>query len=168
MAKVISIEELNKQIKLKPSFRIEVSDVNIREKFADEKNNTFKNIKIKCLDEHIWLSMPKSEEKYYSPRLHIEIEQKEQVNILHCTFGPNPNLWTLFMFVHFFLGLSFLGLIVWLYTNITLNSSTLIVYLLMFLIVLCWIGLYVFARKNRKKAAPQSRKLINALSRLLS
>lgn len=168
MAKLISIEELNEQLQLKPSFKVEVSDINIEDRIsAYQKTDFSKSIKIKRLDEHIWLSIPKADRHYYSPRLHIEIEHKEKLSILHCTFGPDPNLWTMFMFVHFFLGLSFTGLLVWFYTNITLDNSNTIVYSLMLLIALAWIGLYIFARQNRQKAAPQSKQLLKALSELI-
>ncbi|MFO7744465.1 MAG: hypothetical protein R6V36_03665 [Psychroflexus sp.] len=167
MAELISIEELNEQLKLKPSFRVEVYDTNIHDRFSANQNEFSKTVKIKRLDEHIWLSIPKSNKKYYSPRLHIEIEQKEHLCVLHCTFGPDPDLWTMFMFVHFFLGLSFIGLFVWLYANITLDNSNTIVYILMSLIVISWIGLYIFARQNRQKATPQSKQLLKALSELI-
>lgn len=168
MADLISIEELNEQLQLKPSFKVEVSELNIENQISDFQNtDSLQAVKIKQLDEHIWLSIPKINKKYYSPRLHIEIEKKEENHILHCTFGPDPDLWTMFMFVHFFLGLSFTGLLIWLYTNITLGNSNVPVYISMFLIALAWIGLYVFARQNRQKAAPQSKKLLKALSELI-
>lgn len=168
MAELISIEELNEQLQLKPSFKVEVENTEILDQFSKhKKENSFENVEIKRLDEHVWLSIPKADRKNYSPRLHIEIEQKEKVSILHCTFGPDPNLWTMFMFVHFFLGLFFIGLLVWFYTNITLDNSNTIVYILMCLIALAWIGLYVFARQNRQKAAPQSQQLLKALAKLI-
>lgn len=168
MAQLIKIEELNDQLQLKPSFKVEVENKEIIDQFFEhKKEKTFENIEVKHLDEHIWLSTPEAERHYYSPRLHIEVEQKENLCILHCTFGPDPNLWTMFMFVHFFLGLSFTGLLVWFYTNITLDDSNSIVYILMSLIALAWIGLYIFARQNRQKAAPQSKLLLKTLSEIM-
>lgn len=169
MTDFISIEKLNEQLQLKPRFKLEVKNTSILEKFsAHQTENTLQDVDIKCLDEHIWFSIPIAKRNYYSPRLHIEVEEKEEKCILHCTFGPDPNLWTMFMFVHFFLGLSFIGLLVWFYTNITLDQSNTLVYILMFIIALFWVGLYVFARKNRQKATPQSRFLLKALAKLLT
>lgn len=168
MADLIRIEELNEQLQLKPSFKVEVTDVKIREEFSVRQEDALlQGVDVKHLDDHIWLSIPKADRTYYSPRLHIEIEQKGDLSILHCTFGPDPNLWTMFMFVHFFLGLAFMALLVWLYTNMTLDHSNTLVYILMFIIVLSWIGLYFFARRNRQKATPQSRQLLKALSKLI-
>jgi hypothetical protein len=168
MAELISVEELNEQLQLKPSFKVEIDNIDILHQFSEHrKAKTLENIEIKLLDDHVWLSIPEVNKKYYSPRLHIEVEHQEKQCVLHCTFGPDPNLWTMFMFVHFFLALSFMGLLTWFYTNITLDHSNLIVYILMAFIALCWIGLYVFARQNREKAAPQSRLLLKALSRLI-
>ncbi|MBZ9785864.1 hypothetical protein LB456_00185 [Psychroflexus sp. CAK57W] len=168
MAELISIEELNEQLQLKPRFKVEVADINIHNRLSVPlEGDLFQKVEIKRLDDHIWLSIIKADRTYYSPRLHIEIEQKEKVCILHCTFGPDPNLWTMFMFVHFFLGLSFMALLVWLYTNITLDNTNTIVYILMSLIALSWIFLYIFARQNRQKAAPQSKQLLKAFSKLI-
>ncbi|MBZ9777349.1 hypothetical protein LB452_00300 [Psychroflexus sp. CAK8W] len=168
MAELIDIKDLNEQLQLKPSFKVEVAHLNITDQFSVKENALDNTIHIKCLDEHVWLSIPKSDRKYFSPRLHIEIEQKEVSCILHCTFGPDPDLWTMFMFVHFFLGLSFTGLLVWFYTNMTLDKSNTLVYVLMALIIISWIGLYIFARQNRQKATPQSKQLLKALSEFIS
>jgi hypothetical protein len=168
MAELITIKDLNNQLQLKPRFKVEISGIDIYDRIKTYQNlKTPKSVILKRLDEHVWLSIPISERHYYSPRLHIEIEQREDDCVLHCTFGPNPNLWTLFMFVHFFLGLAFLGLVVWLYTNLALDHSNTLIYVLMCFIVLSWIGLYVFARKNRKQAAPQSQTLLKTLSQLI-
>jgi hypothetical protein len=167
MAELINIKELNEQLQLKPSFKVEVADLNIVDQFSVKKDDFDNAIVIKRLDEHVWLSIPKKDRKYFSPRLHIEIEQKEQSCVLHCTFGPDPDLWTMFMFVHFFLGLSFTGLLVWFYTNMTLDKSNTLVYILMALIIISWIALYLFARKNRQKATPQSKQLLKALSEFI-
>ncbi|NEV94880.1 hypothetical protein G3567_12075 [Psychroflexus sp. YR1-1] len=168
MADLIRIEELNEQLQLKPSFKVEVTGMNIAEEFSVRKDDALvRGVEIKQLDDHIWLSIPKADRTYYSPRLHLEIEQKGDLSILHCSFGPDPNLWTMFMFVHFFLGLSFVALFVWLYTNMTLGQSNTLVYILMFIVVLSWIALYFFARRNRQKATPQSRQLLKVLSKLI-
>lgn len=164
MAELINIEDLNHQLKLKPSFKVEVDHQKFKDQLSNINERGFTDdVRIKQMDEHIWLSFPKSKRKYYSPRLHIEIENKDKFSILHCTFGPDPGLWTMFMFVHFFLGLSFIGLLIWLYTNVKLDNSNILVYILMLVIILCWITLYVFARQNRRKAAPQSKILLNRL-----
>ena len=169
MAKILSVEELNEQLQLKPRFKVEVNDACIQKRFSVEKNHQSKNnVIIKSLDEHIWLSIPPIEKRYYSPRLHVEIEQREKHCILHCTFGPDPNLWTMFMFVHFFLGLAFIGVLTLYYTNTTLGNSNILAYSLMLTIALLWVALYVFARNNRQKAAPQSKQLLKVLANVIS
>jgi len=90
MAELINIKELNEQLQLKPSFKVEVPDVNIVDQFSVKKDAFNNTIVIKRLDEHVWLSIPKKDRKYFSPRLHIEIEQKEQSCVLHCTFWSGP------------------------------------------------------------------------------
>jgi Na+/melibiose symporter-like transporter len=169
MAELISVEDLNDQLQLKPRFKLEVSDLSIAENSTIKaKQLNDKQIKFKRLDEHIWISIIGETKRYYSPRLHVEVEQKATTAILHCTFGPDPNLWTLFMFFHFFLGLSFIGLLTWFYTNLSLEQSNALVYSLLLTVALLWIGLYVFARQNRQKAAPQSQAIIRILKQVIT
>ena len=170
MAEFISVEKINEQVKLKPSFKVELMDEKLHDKLAPiSVKDKALPVDIKQLDDHVWLSIPAIEKKYYSPRLHIEIEDKQNSSYdLHCTFGPDPNLWTMFMFLHFFLAVIFIGIIINLYTNLTLHNSNTLSYVLLVFIILIWIGLYVFARFSRKQGGTQSKQLLEALSKLLN
>ncbi len=47
---------------------------------------------------------------FWSPQLHFEIVKvDENSSILKGLFGPKPQVWTLFMFVHFVVATLFLG-----------------------------------------------------------
>jgi hypothetical protein len=169
MPDFIAIEEINEQLQLKPSFKLKCSETDLEKNLQSTKNlKYYKDVVLKQMDEHLWFAIPKSERTYYSPRLHVEIEKKEGHLILHCTFGPEPNFWTLFIFIHFFLALAFLSLIIWGYTNMIMQGSNVLVYVLCSTIIAAWIMLYVLARRNRKKASPQSQRLLKALKHLVS
>ena len=169
MPEFIALEKLNEQLQLKPRFKIKCSKTGLSTKLQSAKNsNYYEGIVLKQMDEHLWFSIPKSERSYYSPRLHVEIEKKDGDFLLHCTFGPEPNFWTLFMFIHFFLALAFLSLVIWGYTNMVMKGSNTLVYIFSTIIVLAWVMLYIMARRNRKKASPQSQRLLKALKQLVS
>ncbi|WP_019037880.1 hypothetical protein [Psychroflexus tropicus] len=169
MPEFIAINDINRQVQLKPSFKVRAEKQTFYQnlKFTKQEDLQFQGVVLKQLDEHIWFSIIESEKEYFSPRLHVEIEENEDL-ILHCTFGPEPNVWTLFMFIHFFLGLLFIGLFIWGYSNMVLEKPNVLVYISGISVILIWIGLYVFARINRKKATPQSQRLLSALKRLLT
>ena len=169
MPEFIAINDINRQVQLKPSFKVRAEKQPFYQKLKtlNKKGLRSQGIILKRLDEHISFSIIDSEKKYYSPRLHVEIEEKEDL-VLHCTFGPEPNVWTFFMFIHFFLALAFLSLMIWGYSNSVMQGSNMIVYVFSAVIVLAWILLYVMARRNRKKASPQSQLLLKALKQLVS
>ena len=52
----------------------------------------------------IYFSIPKDDQHIWSPRLSVEFDEGDEENLLHATFGPNPNVWTLFIFIYSFLG----------------------------------------------------------------
>lgn len=68
------------------------------------------------------------------------------MNQIHFLFGPDSGLWTMFMFLHFGLGVFFLGIGIWLYTNISLNKPFGLLTAILIIIVLGWVGLYFCAR----------------------
>lgn len=50
-----------------------------------------------ALSRHVTLSIRKSEQHYWSPVLNIDAEAHEQGTLLRGHFGPNPNVWTMFL-----------------------------------------------------------------------
>jgi hypothetical protein len=77
--------------------------------------------------------------------------------MLHGLFGPNPNLWTLFMFLHFIIATTFIIFGIWGYSNWSLKTEVTIQVFIMALMVLLWFVLYAFGRigKDTGKAEMQ-------------
>lgn len=155
--------KLNEQAQLKIRFSaatiLSKTDFKREAKEAQQKRTDKFAFKISGED-HVWISFSKKYSKLYSPQLHLEYVDEENENpVIKGTFGPDPNLWTMFMFFHFFLGVIFIALLMWFYTNYSLGNSNAIVYSLMATISLLWIGLYIFARQNRIKGKRQSKEL---------
>lgn len=142
-------EKINSQIHLRPRFTI---DLNETTEFMISK---FKNVlkDNKCVfpssfvDGHIIIDVPKNEEHFWSPQLNIEIiEAENNKSVLKGLFGPKPQVWTLFMFIHFVVGLSFLIFGVMLYVKWSLEESIIMPLMLVIFLPLLWILLYFLGR----------------------
>jgi hypothetical protein len=123
---------------------------------------------IKILDNHIWFSIGVLKREKYSPQLHIELEKMEDGNTaLNGLFGPDPVLWTMFMFLHFIVAGIFItfGLIA--YSKWSLNQKYTFDLIIMGLMICTWGFLYYFARRNRKKGIPQMRELEELVERII-
>ncbi|MGO2294762.1 hypothetical protein [Psychroflexus halocasei] len=155
--------KLNEQAQLKIRFstETEMSQSLFKEEVKKSHQKISDKFQLKLSgDQHVWISFTKKHRKLYSPQLHLEyIKEEKEKPIIKGTFGPDPNLWTMFMFFHFFLAIVFIALLMWFYTNYSLGNSNAVVYSLMATISLLWIGLYIFARQNRLRGKEQTKEL---------
>lgn len=167
MPKTLSIDN---QISLRVHFKMQ------SEKSVDEildlatqlKSDTNKKFTINIVDEHIWLGISKKQQKMYSPNLHLELEKKADNHTeINAKFGPDPSLWTLFMFLHFGLALLFITVFIIGYANYSLGKSYVFQLLAMSLIAMIWVGLYVFARVNRSRGNEQAQYLFDIASKIV-
>ncbi len=66
------------------------------------------NIKGKIVDNHIILDIVGDEVHYWSPQLNFRIEEDEENekhSVMLGLIGPRPEVWTLFMFIYFSIGI---------------------------------------------------------------
>ena len=72
---------------------------------------------------HAMINIREGKRQYWSPQLNIEVEEIEKGSLIRCLYGPNPTVWTLFIF--FYMLISFLGLANAMYglTQLTLNYT---------------------------------------------
>ncbi len=128
-----------------------------------------KHIRIKRVDEHIFMKFNAKENNFWSPQLHLEIEEVDERNSsLLGVFGPNPVLWTFFMFLHFGVAILFMVFGIWAYSNASLNKSYHLQLGLLIFSVFVWFALYAFGRVGRHKGKPQMRELYNKMTDILS
>lgn len=145
----LSIEEINK--------RCEV----LKEEVAPDYH-------IKTLDNHIWLSIGVLKREKYSPQLHLELEKMEDGNTaINGLFGPDPVLWTMFIFLHFVVAGIFIifGLIA--YSKWYLHQKFSTDLIIMSAMVVARFTLYYIARRNRKKGIPQMIELEELLDKII-
>ncbi|MHA7941909.1 GTP-binding protein [Formosa sp. 3Alg 14/1] len=144
---------LDNDIVLRPRFNIDLPHVNevILSDFEALKN-TQTDFVISRVDNHVFIRIPKHKQHFWSPQLHLEINELEHNTCrLHGLFGPNPTVWTFFMFLHFIVVMLFLGFGVWGYSNWALHTSYGLQLGVCIAMIVLWFALYFIGRAGRAK-----------------
>lgn len=154
--------DTNNEIRLRLRFYKDISEnINvIRQKFENYKLNCDDDFCLIIKHNHIWMNVPESKRRYWSPHLHLELVEKDN-NETHIRglFGPDPTLWTLFMFLHFIVAGIFMIFSGIAYTNYVLKQPTTIDLIVMVMIVFVWFLLYFIAKQIRFKGNAQMNEL---------
>jgi hypothetical protein len=154
--------EVNNEIRLRLRFYKDVAETAdvIRQKFENYKNNSTEDCHLKIKHNHIWMNIPEGKREYWSPHLHLELEPKDN-NGTHIRglFGPEPTLWTLFMFLHFMVAGIFVIFSGIAYSNYVLKQPTTMNLVVMILMVVVWFLLYFIAKQIRFKGNGQMNEL---------
>jgi len=131
-------------IVLRPRFKITLQYNNETVlKAFDISKVSQKEFIVNRIDDHVFIKFPKQKQHFWSPQLHLEInEVDEKSSLLHGLFGPNPTVWTFFMFLHFMVAGLFIAFSIWAYTNWALKSSYALQVSLMLFMVIVWFALY--------------------------
>ncbi|MDN3494067.1 GTP-binding protein [Winogradskyella bathintestinalis] len=161
---------LANEIVLRPRFKFEIATNNqtLLESFENKKSIQTEFI-VSRIDDHVFLKFPKKDQHFWSPQLHLEInEDGPDKAIVHGLFGPNPTVWTLFMFLHFITAALFFGFGIWAYTNYNLENSYSLQLCLSILMILIWFGLYFAGRIGRAKGKPEMYRLQTFMNTTLS
>ncbi|MGJ5643520.1 GTP-binding protein [Formosa sp. S-31] len=154
---------LDNEIILRPRFIMELKHSNQEVLQAFETAKTTQNeFIISRVDDHVFIRLPKHKQQFWSPQLHLEINEIDTSSSkLHGLFGPNPTVWTLFMFSHFIVALIFTCFAIWAYSNWALeNNYTLQIAGCISMIVL-WFVLYFIGRAGRYKGKKDMQRLHN-------
>lgn len=124
---------------------------------------------IKTVDNHIWLSIGARKREKHSPNLHLELDKMEDGNTaVNGLYGPDPVLWTLFMFLHFVVAGVFIIFLMIAYSKWTLNQNFGIELVIMLLMIGVWLALYFIARMIRRRGVPQMVELESLMNRVLN
>lgn len=153
------MKPLPNDIVLRPRFQLEIPEAKetVLKAFENLKKNPFN---IKRLDEHIFIKFKPEQNDFWSPQLHLEIDEIDENNCkLFGVFGPNPALWTFFMFLHFGVATIFTILGIWAYSSASLGKPYGLQLGIMGFMVILWFVLYLFGRAGKRKGKPQMREL---------
>lgn len=136
---------------LRPRFKIELNkkSQSVLNAFEIQKQNQ-KQFIVSRIDDHIFIKLPKNKQQFWSPQLHLEInETEDNKSMLYGLFGPSPTVWTLFIFLHFAVAGLFIAFAIWAYSNWALKEAyNLQIWGMVFMLIL-WIVLYISGRVSK-------------------
>lgn len=151
-------EQRNSEIFLRPRFSIQLErrKEHVLTQFKEALNLNTTKLRGTFVDDHIFISVPKKEEHFWSPQLQLELlETSDNKTTIKGLFGPKPQVWTLFMFVHFIVGISFLGFLVLLFTRISLDETIVFPIVMLLFLPLLWIFLYFLGKIGKETGKDQ-------------
>jgi hypothetical protein len=155
-------------IVLRPRFQLELSDRKEKILASFEKSEKAP-ILVTRLDEHIFIKFNKKNNNFWSPQLHLEIDEIDKTNSkIYGVFGPNPTLWTFFMFLHFGVATVFIALSIWAYSSSALDKFYGLQLGLMGFMAILWFVLYFFGRAGKRKGKPQMEELYRFMMDVLA
>ena len=153
---------LSNEIILRPRFKFEVEHDNayVLKAFEQTKNSQ-QDFVVSRIDDHVFIKIRKENQHFWSPQLHLEISQNDDQNrsTIYGLFGPNPTVWTMFMFLHFVVIGLFLGFAIWAYTNWSLDTDFAVQLFVTLLMVVIWFALYFGGRVGKRTGMDQMHEL---------
>lgn len=164
------IDERNSEIHLRPRFKFERSEKSeeLLSKFSISKEKKDSKFKLKVIDHHVIIDIPKDESHFWSPQLHLEIEQDyDGKTMVRGLFGPKPQVWSLFIFIHFGVGVAFLGFLTLWYVRHSLNESVVFPIVMVVVLPILWSVLYFLGRIGKSKGNPQMQELYEYMKKTL-
>lgn len=169
MVKPIHDEKLNKVL-LKPRFKIplEGEEEFWIEQFKIHLKSDYPDYRSKIVGNHIVVDVPESEETFWSPQVHAEIEKDDGQTYLKGIMGPKPKVWTFFMFLHFAVAVAFFVFFVVFYTNWSLNQDYKFAMIMCIVMPIVWVLLYFSGQYGKKRGYNQMRKLYQILHQIVN
>ncbi len=165
--KSFTVNSLPNDIVLRPRFQLELNQPKetALKAFETAEQNSFL---VKRVDDHVFIKYKKQQAHFWSPQLHLEINETNQASSkVYGLFGPNPTLWTFFMFLHFSVAVIFIMLGVWAYSNWSIGNSYAFQLAGMVFMVILWFTLYAFGRIGKAKGRPQMNELHQFMKKTL-
>ncbi|SDZ95989.1 hypothetical protein SAMN05443667_101434 [Flavobacterium gillisiae] len=163
--------DTNNELRLRLRFYKDVpeSTATVLQKFENYKKSNCDDFSVKTGGTHIWLNIKDNKKSYYSPHLHLELEPKnENETHIRGLFGPDPTLWTFFMFLHFIIAGLFLTFSGIAYSDYVLKNSMTFDFIVIALMVFSWFLLYFIAKQIRENGHDQMNELETLFLKILA
>ena len=162
-------DTLYNQIFLKPRFHIdfdmEAKTLVSKIKTEVEQEEKFRT---KIVDNHLVIDVPLEKDQFWSPQLHIEIEElHEKSSKLKGLFGPKPQVWTLFMFIHFGVATAFVIFGIIAYSNWSLHKDMFFPIVMLIVLPIIWVTLYFLGSIGKATGKEQMEELKQFTKELL-
>lgn len=151
-------EEKNSPVFLRPRFRIELkkSKTALLNRFEDSFKDPNCIFSGKIVDGHIVIDIPKENNHFWSPQLHLEIEPIDTKNsIAKGLFGPKPQVWTLFIFFHSTVAFTLISVMIYAYTKWMLKEDILYSIWILIALPIFWFVIYFFGQLGKKTGHSQ-------------
>lgn len=165
--------EKSSNIPLRPRFYLDVEenvDV-VRQKFVEHKKHINSDIFMKIRNDHIQFTFRGEKQKYWSPHLSIDLEEKvgNEKNATHIRgmYGPAQTLWTFFIFLHFIIAVVFILFMLFAFSNTMINKPFTNNIVVMTFMVFCWLLLYFIARQIRSNGYTQMEELEEEFNKII-
>ena len=170
MSRSINDDKVNRVI-LKPRFKIDINEN--EEVILGRLKKNFKNVDCKycskIVGNHIVIDIPKDEQHFWSPQLHVEVEKdKNSKTIVKGVLGPKPQVWTFFMFLHFAVAIAFFVFLVMFYTKWSLHQDFTFALAMCIAMPIIWILLYLAGQLGKKIAYYQMKELHDFLIKTIN
>lgn len=163
-------EQKRSDIHLRPRFKMEFeeSHQNLIAKFKEISKNKTSKFGIVISDGHVIIDIPAEENHFWSPQLNIEIAQvEENKSVVKGLFGPKPQVWTMFMFIHFAMAVAFIGFLIAAYVQWTLKSNYGFSLSIVILLPILWVVMYFLGSFGKKRGHKQMDELYGFLMKTL-
>jgi hypothetical protein len=161
-------------ISLRPRFSIDI-DENIdavRQKFVDYAKEISPDYLMKIRNYHIQFTIRGEKQRFWSPHLSIELEEKEghekSATHLRGMFGPAQTMWTFFIFLHFLIAGVFLIFMMFAISNYLIKQPVLNDVIIMMCMVTVWVLLYFIAKQTRSNGYSQMEELEKEMKKIIS
>ncbi len=143
---------LGNEIVLRPRFQMELQQDHASAlNLFEAAKYSQKRFVISRVDNHVFIRLPKQDQHFWSPQLHLEIlDNQGNGSILKGLFGPNPTVWTMFMFFHFMVAGLFIAFGIWAYSNHALGITYNLQIAFMLFMVVLWFVLYFAGRMGKR------------------
>lgn len=155
------MSDFTNEIFLRPRFRLELPTT--KEELLNRFTNYLATHKVeypyKLVDAHIFIDIPEKHNHFWSPQLHLEVIEEDDKTILKGLFGPKPQVWTLFMFIHFVVAMTFIVFATIAYINSTLDKSNFLSFSMLIALPLIWLLLYALGRIGKDTGKKQMKQL---------
>lgn len=164
-------ETKNSDIHLRPRFKLdfEESQQELIAKFRDNLKDPECKYCSKIVDGHIVIDVPVEDNHFWSPQLNIEIEKVEKKkSIVKGLFGPKPQVWTFFMFIHFAVAVGFIGFFILAYVKLSLGKPYLWPLIICISLPVIWGILYYLGHLGKKKGKIQMEELHSFMMKTLN
>lgn len=163
-------EKKSSDIHLRPRFYIELDKAQeeLLLKFKDNLKEGNCKYCSKMIDGHIIIDVPQEEDHFWSPQLNIEVEKiDDSHSVVKGLFGPKPQVWTLFMFIHFGVAVAFFGFLTLWYVRWSLKEPTTFAMIMTIALPVFWIVLYILGSIGKKTGKKQMEELHDFLMKTI-